>query len=104
MQGGQLDPPIEHRAFSGRPEACQAAFVGLTVGKRDDRLGEESTEHLLLRPAEQSLRLRVPTRDQALEVDRDDGIQRMGNEQTEALLALAQRVWGLPPLVERFPH
>src|SRR5256712_1435339 len=104
MQGGQLDPPAEHRAFAGGPKSRQASLVGFAVGRGDDRFGEESTEDLRLSPAKEALRLRVPARDPALDVDRDDGIQRMGDEEAEALLALSQRLLGSPALADLLPH
>ena len=100
-QRRQLDPSVERRALARRPEMREPTLVGRAVGGRNDRVGEEAAEDVRLRPAEQTLGLRIPGRDPALRVDRDDGVQRVGHEQTEALVAFVLPIRKTPNRLSR---
>ena len=100
-QRRQLDPSVERRALARRPEMREPTLVGRAVGGRNDRVGEAAAEDVRLRPAEQTLGLRIPGRDPALRVDRDDGVQRVGHEQTESLVAFVLPIRKTPNRLSR---
>ena len=100
-QRRQLDPSVERRALARRPEMREPTLVGRAVDGRNDRVGEAAAEDVRLRPAEQTLGLRIPGRDPALRVDRDDGVQRVGHEQTESLVAFVLPIRKTPNRLSR---
>ena len=107
----QLDPPAEQPAPAASRKTRQTASVGLSVGGGYHRLGEKEADGFVLAPAEQGFRLRIPARDSALRVDRDHGVQRVGDDEPCAILALPERLLaiqpcghGVGPLTRRFDH
>ena len=56
MQGGDLDAPIQDRAFAGRREAPQALRVRLAMARRDDQVRQRPADDLGARPSERPLR------------------------------------------------
>ena len=73
-QALDLEPPRHHRHLIAREEARQPPEVGISVVAGDDRLMDGPPDDLIPAPAEEPLRLRVPLADQAVLVDRDEGL------------------------------
>ena len=73
-QALDLEAPRHHRHLIAREKARQPSQVSISMPAGDDRLMDGPPDDLVPTPAEEPLRLRVPLPDQAVLVDRDEGL------------------------------
>ena len=74
--GHNFDTPPQYRALAGGKETAQAEFVSSAVLFRDDHVRHAPADGFRRTPAEDNLRLLVPTGDQSLRVHGDNRVER----------------------------
>jgi hypothetical protein len=86
-----LDPSIEECALPGIQEMAQSALMRVPIAHRNHRLGHAAAERFLPLPPENIDRLRIPIRNDAARIHRNDGVQRRIDDDPVAFLTLQQR-------------
>jgi hypothetical protein len=85
-----LDAAVQHPADAAALEARQAVAVGGAVALGHDALVEVEAQHLVARPAEDLLGLRVPADDAALAVHPHHGVEGGVDDRLQLFLAVAR--------------
>ena len=85
-----LEAAAEDPGFAGAQEPLQAGLMRVAVDVGGRSVRERASEHLVARPAEDLLGLRIPVRDHALLVDLDEGVERGLDDAARQLFAFAQ--------------
>jgi hypothetical protein len=91
MQGGNLNPLVQHRSLAGRQIVPEAAGVGGSILGWNDQVSEASSDRFGGCPAECRLGTRVPVGDEALGIDGHDCIERSGDDAAVTLLVFPER-------------
>ena len=100
-QGRDLDPLIQHRAFTRCQKSSQAARVSFTIAWRNDGLGQAASQGLFSRPAKRGAGLAVPIDDPPGHVHGHDGV--VGRIQNQPRLEIID-VRHLRPSSRRASH
>ena len=93
--GGELDALADDLVLAGGEIAGKAGLVRLAQRPRDDEVRERAAERRLADYAESALRRRVPLRDAAALVHRDDAIERGAQDRVLARFLARQRLRAL---------
>jgi hypothetical protein len=92
---GRLQPPLEQRAVLRADVALEIHPEDVASRGRDDRLCDVETDRFLARPAEDRLRLAVPTGDPPRAVEADDRVVSAVEDLAHPVTAAAELRLGM---------
>ncbi|HEV2747343.1 MAG TPA: hypothetical protein VGW34_08610 [Allosphingosinicella sp.] len=83
VEGGNLDPAVEHPLLPGLVEPRETIAMELAILRRDDEVRHRPADRFCVRPAESLLRHPVPIGDGAIAMHHHDRVERGVEERTE---------------------